>query len=141
MTAGVAEIAIGFEFLYATLSGDATLAALVTGGWWHDMAPAGTATPFGIMGLQSAPDTLTATATRLLAQPLYQVKVVGPASLYPSLVTAASRVDALLARTAGSAGGFVIQACYRDGGIALPELVDGVLWSNLGGSYRLLISS
>lgn len=140
MVAGINEVAEGREFLYAKLSGDATLGGFATGGVWDEMAPPGTATPFVIIGHQSDTDTLSATAIRILARMIFLVKAVGPVTQAATIRNAANRIDVLLARTSGTSTTGIILACWRDGALDIPELVDGALWRNLGGMYRLEIS-
>jgi hypothetical protein len=140
MSAGTNEVRQGFDWLVALLGADSALTAAAPGGVWRGMAPPGTPTPFVVLSMQSAPDTLSANAIRLLAQPLYQVVAYGPASQYNAIASAADRLDALLARTSVSAGGISILACYRESEIALDELISGTgaQWSRLGGLYRIL---
>lgn len=135
------EAAEGMEYLYAKLSGDSTLLGYATGGVWSDMAPPGTATPFVVVGMQSETDTLTMNVFRILSRALFQVKAVGPATQRTAIRNAANRIDTLLGRTSGTTTNAIIEACYRDGVINIPEIVDGALWTNLGGFYRLEIAS
>jgi hypothetical protein len=136
MAAGFNEIAEGLEFLKTKLV-DATLQGFAPGGVWPDMAPPGTTTPFVIIANQSGTDTLTATAFRILARPVYQVKAVGPTTVQTAIRNAANRIDFLLARTNGATANSTIEACWRDGAFILSELVAGALWVNIGGFYRL----
>ena len=140
MVAGINEVAEGYEYLYNKLSGDSTLLGYATGGIWPEMAPPGTATPFVVIGHQSDTDTLTATAIRIMARMYFQVKAVGPVTQSTAIRNAANRIDALLARTSGTSTNGIILACWRDGALNIPELVDGAVWRNLGGMYRLEIS-
>jgi hypothetical protein len=139
------EAASGFTFLYSLLSGDGTLAALVSG-VFSDYAPAATAPDWVVLGHQSGVDTLTATAVRRLSRNLYRILAVGPESHYTNLVAIANRFDALLMpadnplRNATS-GGVTVLAAYREQPLALAETVPGSAfgpaWLNLGGLYRL----
>lgn len=135
------EVQIALSWLYTTLTGDATLTALLSGGAhgiWRAYAPPGTLPPYVIFGQQSGGnDTLTMNAVRLLTNPLYQVKCVGPASNMQPILDAASEIDNLLKRTAGSATGGIVSVCYRESPLETDEIVDGELWSNVGGLYRL----
>ena len=143
MVAGINEVAEGREFLYAKLSGDATLNGYLgapSGCIWDEMAPPGTPTPFVIIGHQSDTDTLTATAIRIMARMYFQVKAVGPVTQAAAIRNAANRIDVLLARTSGTSTTGIILACWRDGALDIPELVDGALWRNLGGMYRLEVT-
>lgn len=139
----VHEVQIALEFLYSTLIGDATLTALLangTHGIWRDYAPPGTTPVYVIFGMQSpGGDTLTMNAVRLLTNPLYQVKAVGPASNMQPILDAASEIDNLLKRTSGTVTGGLVSACYRESPLEVPELVNGETWNNVGGLYRLQI--
>jgi hypothetical protein len=90
------EVMYGFQWLQATLSGDAILAGYALGGVWRAVAPSGTATPFVVVSFQSGTNTLTINANRLMVQALYLVKAVGPAAITAQIVQAASRIDVLI---------------------------------------------
>jgi hypothetical protein len=133
------ETTAGFQWLYNTLSADSTLQTDAPGGVWRGLAPPGTATPFVILSLQSGKDVITANAVRVFDDDTFLVKAVGPASNNAGVLAAASRIDALLGRTSGQVTAGAILACYRETPISIDELVNGELWSNLGGLYRLII--
>ena len=135
----VMEQATGFKWLSSMLSSDTQLLAAAPGGVWRDLAPPDTATPYMIVSLQAGQDVLTANAFRLFVYGVYQIKAVGPGNNYSGIVTAASRVDALLGRTSGTTTNGIILACYRETPLAVSEIVDGELWNNLGGFYRIAI--
>lgn len=137
--------AAGFEWLKATLTADTGAGGFMTliTGLFRDLAPAGQLTPYAIMQAQSAPrDVLTSDIFRTFSDGLFVVKVVGKSETdYATQIAAYKRADTLLARTSGSApiAGASILSCYRENEIALSENVDGVIFSHLGGVYRLLI--
>jgi hypothetical protein len=132
--------AIAFD--YNLLSNDATLQGLVTGGWHLDQAPAGTVEPYGVIHQQSAPDMRTMNAFLMHTDPLITIRVIGSQTLYPTLLQAAQRVDALLGRTSGVApDGQTITACYRENELNIPELVSGVIKSAVGGTYRHIVTT
>lgn len=135
------ETALGYQWLYSTLSSDSTLAALAVGGCWRAMAPPTITTyPYVVFALQSAKDSVTMNAFRLLSEQLFQVKAVGPGSLSAAIAGAAQRIDQLLSSpSSGSTSGGVILSSYRESPFEVNELVNGELWWNLGGLYRLLI--
>lgn len=133
------ESGIAFQFLYTTLSNDPGLTVSAPGGVWRSMAPPSTQPPYIILVLQSGMDTLTAQVVRLLSEIVYQVRVVGPVSMTSSLFSIASEIDALLGRTSGTAPGGLVLSCWRESPLQLDELVNGELWTNIGGLYRLQI--
>lgn len=130
-------VSAGYNLLYTTLHGDATLMALITG-VFQDLAPTQSAPDWCLIAAQSATDTNTATAARILTRCLFQVKVVGPVTDAANIRNAYARVDALLQpsglalrNTAGTL------ACFREQQFSVGELVSGALWLNLGGMYRV----
>lgn len=133
------ELMLGFEWLYGVLSGDTTLLSYATGGVWRAYAPPATVPPYVIMGHQSSQDVTTMNAFRLMTSALYQVKIVGPASNMTPLVNGAERIDQLIGLTSGVVTNGVILASYREQPLEVPELVNGELWENIGGLYRLQV--
>ena len=130
-------VSAGYNLLYTTLHGDATLMALITG-VYQDMAPTQSLPDWCLIAAQSATDTNTATAARILTRCLFQVKVVGPVTDAANIRNAYARVDALLQpsglalrKTSGTL------ACFREQQFSIGELVAGALWLNLGGTYRV----
>ncbi len=140
----VNEVYLGLAFIFGLLQLDATLQGYAPGGGWQAMAPPTITEPFWIVALQSpGNDTLTQNAVRLLSTPLFQVKMVGPTALIATLASGAERIDTLLGGKEGLrnqtiTGGF-IAACYRDSPLQSNELVNGELFSSIGGLYRMEI--
>ncbi len=138
----VSEAVLGLQFLFGILSADSTLAGYAPGGGFRSLAPDGTATPFWVVSLQSAgQDSLTQQAVRLLAHPLFLIKVSGPASQMTAIANAAAQIDVLLGggqgvRKQSLTGGYIAD-CHRESVHLQDEIVNGVVWSNLGGLYRL----
>lgn len=139
----VNEAVAGLEFLYATLSADATLASYAPGGVWRGLAPDATPTPFVVIAFQSAMDTTTMNEFRILSRILYQVKAVGPASQTAQIASAAARIDDLIGKPAvsGTVSGGYIGASYRQSPLFLDQDVNGEVWSDIGGLYRLEIQA
>ncbi len=141
------EAGNGFTFLYALLSGDATLTGLVSG-IYRDVAPPLSTPDWLVLGHQSGVDVLSGMASRIMSTNLFRVLAVGPESDYGNLKAIADRADALLMPSgkplrSTSAGGVAILACYREQPLALPETVpgsgSGPAWLNLGGLYRVIL--
>lgn len=135
----VHETALAFQWLYATLAGDATLASYAPGGVWRGLAPPATLTPYVVVSFQAGTDVISMNAYRLLDDLLYQVKAVGPASITPTLINAASQIDALLKLASGTVTSGAILSCYRQSPFELDQLVNGELWTDWGGLYRVII--
>lgn len=135
------EAAIGFTWLYTTLSNDSQLTELAPGGIWRGLAPPETVTPFVVMSLQSGNDVTTMNAFRAFTECTYLLKVVGPASITATIMNAADRLDALIGSppTSGSTSDGAILASYRKSPISIQELVNGELFENAGGLYELQI--
>ena len=90
------EVMYGFQWLEATLSADSTLAGYAPGGIWRALAPPREAIPFVIMAHQTGTDVITVNAFRIMTEVVYQVKIVGPASMTSTLMAGASRIDQLI---------------------------------------------
>jgi hypothetical protein len=135
------EIMLGFQWLQYVLTADATLMGYVSGNVFRALAPATTPPPYIIYGYQSGSDALTLSAVRIYSNLLYQVKVCGPASMDVTLAAAATEIDNLLKRPVGipitSDGLGAILAAYREAPIIVDSEVNGEVWSNVGGLYRL----
>lgn len=132
-------ISVGYALLYSTLTNDATFMGYVTG--VHQvMAPPGSQPDYALLIQQSGQDVLSAVATRIMTHLLYQVKIVGPASDAANLHAAYERADELLmpnGQPLRNAGGTL--ALYREQTLSVGEIVNGVLWLNYGGLYRVEI--
>ena len=135
-------ISPAFALINSTLRADSTFMGYVSD-VYQDIAPAIASTCYCIMQAQSAVDTNTATAVRMLTRLVMVVKIVGPAnksdgtSNGATLRAAFARADALLCpngQPTRLAGGTL--ALYRTGVIAYSEVVAGAQWLHLGGLYR-----
>ncbi|HLZ64388.1 MAG TPA: hypothetical protein VKR06_46250 [Ktedonosporobacter sp.] len=137
----LSEVMLGIEYLYAALSVDSALTALVPGGVWRGLADPGTATPFIVIAHQAGTDSIAFGAVRALTSMLYQAKVVGPANNSADLATAAARLDTLITTAVpiGISGG-LIKSCYREQPLLVDETVTGEKWANIGGLYRIRVS-
>jgi len=133
----VIETALAHQWLYQTLSGDATLQGYVGQRVYRDLAPQGAAMPYLVFSYQAGRDVEAVGAVRILSQITVLVRVWGRRSEYATLAAAATRVDELL--HAGS--GTNVLACVREFPIDMAETVDGVTYVALGGQYRLLVQA
>lgn len=133
------EAAIGFTWLYSTLSGDSQLTSLAPGGVWRGLAPPESSTPFIVMSLQSGIDVTSMNAFRILVECTYLIKVVGPASETTTIMSAADRLDALIGSppTSGTTNNGAVLSSYRQSPVVIDEIVNGEQWTNAGGLYRL----
>lgn len=137
MAATIHELSRVAAWLYSTLSADATLTSLAPGGVFRGLAPVGTATPYVVFSYQGGADMNSMTGYRLGVNSLWMVKAVGPASSTPTLQSAADRIETLLGHKSGTVAGAIIAACIRQDGVFDDEVVNGALWTNVGGIYRI----
>lgn len=130
----------GFKLLYGVLSGDATFMAYLTGGLHQVLAPTGTTPDYALLIHQSATDVNAAVASRIMTTLVFQVKIVGPATDEANLRAAYVRADGLL-----QPSGLALRntngtlACFREQTFSVGELVNGALWLNIGGLYRVIV--
>lgn len=138
----VDPVTVGFQALYAILTGDATFMAYLSGGVWSVSAPPGTTPDYCQLVNQSAQDTLSAVATRIMTRTLFQVKIFGPVQDAGNCRAAFARADALLqpsGQPLRNSNGTL--AIYResmlptDGGV-----INGVQWYAAGGLYRVEVA-
>jgi len=141
----VNEAYLGFKFLYGILAPDTTLAGYAPGGVSRGFQSPGTTTPYVVMSLQSpgADTTTNVGVVRLLANPLYLIRAVGPAALTIQIANAAAQIDVLMGGKDGLknkpiTGGF-IDALYRESPFQQDTLENGEEWTMFGGLYRMQI--
>ena len=131
-------ISPAFALIYSTLHGDSTLMSLVSGVYQGVAPDAAYTKPYIVFNLQSAQDTLTATAVRMLTRLIVQVQVVGMAKDSSAVRSAFARADALLqpgGQPLRLQGGTL--CLYRTGAVSYDEVVSGAQWTHLGGLYRV----
>ena len=127
-----------FTLVNSTLTGDATLMALISGVYQGVALPVAYTKPYIVVNLQSAVDTLTATAVRMLTRLILQVQVVGKASDGAAVRSAFARADALLQPNGQPLRLQVGTLClYRTGAVSYDEVISGAIWTHLGGLYRV----
>lgn len=141
------EMGAAASYILTTLTADGTLSGIVSARIFADFAPQQTqggqqVYPCVIFSEQSSlPDSMGAGAVRLLAKPLFFVRVIGRGG-YGDISDAADRIDALLhqggATVTISGTDYFIQS-FRVRPFQRSEPDDGVRYSTRGGFYRLLI--
>jgi hypothetical protein len=135
----MAEIAQAYQWAIALMQADSALVAASLGGIWQGFADIGTPGPYTLItALTPGVDTLTMNAKRLFSRGTLQIKGIGPTNNYAALIIIADRIDAIFGRTgpAGLSVGGVLDS-YREQQVAYEELVNGQLWSHLGGFYHI----
>ncbi len=125
--------------LYARLSGDAALLALLPGGVHNLVAPQPTAR-YAVFQKVSGPADYTFTQ-RIGTSYLYQIRCIDPsgAADKDSLMDALARIDTLLTRQALAVAGYTTWLVERSDD--LPDSAeadeDGRVYIQVGASYRL----
>ncbi len=145
----VNELTRAGQWLYETLTGDATIGALPSitvgeAGVYADIAPPGAPWPFVIFQHQGSIDTTGMNAgTRVLVESLWTVKAVGQAEGYAALAAVADAIDAVLQATSGAVDDGTVLSCVREQPVQFTEAdqneAPGVQWRHLGATWRLLI--
>jgi hypothetical protein len=143
---------VGAEaYLFAKLSGDAALAAIVGARIYRQVAPdkdpaTGLTPAYPLIAFhrQGGIDTIGPGATRIFAKPLYLVRVLGEAGGIAALRAAADRIDAVLTDTTPetiTVGGvaYAISGCCREQPFDMTEFVEGRRIEHLGGLYRIYL--
>ena len=133
------EVVAAERWLYATLTGDATLAGIVGTRVYGYIVPAGVPTPFVLWTMPGAGnDRNTLNGVRIWADMLYAVRLVDEVEDYIPLEAGAAAIDAALHRASGSNVSGTIVSCVREAPFAMPELREsGPQLRHLGGLYRL----
>lgn len=127
------------KWCFETLSEDATLDALVPGGWHEHPAPEGTVFPYGTFQVQASGEDVDAVgAHRIFEEIVLLVRVVHQGRSTIGLKPAVDRMDVLLHRASGTTDGGRVISCVREGTFHLPEISQGKHYRHLGGLYRVL---
>lgn len=129
------ETARAYAWLYSTLTGDATLQALVGTRVYRDVAPAAASYPLVVFSLQAGTDLMVVGATRVWSNLVCVVRAVGLAQTYATLQQIASRIDELLHAAVGTD----VLMCVREVPIDYTETDYGESYAHVGGQYRLLV--
>lgn len=133
----MSEPIVADTWLYATLSGDATLTGIVTS-VEQGIAPAGTAVPYVVFGYLGGADLMVVDRIRVWHNGVWVVKAVTTGSDWTAITEAADRIDELLHRQSGTPSGGVVLEAVREGVHRADYITDGVRHLELGGRYRIL---
>ena len=125
------------QWLYTVLSGDAALAALVSGVYGY-LAPQDATPPWVTFTHQAGTDVMGVGTARVMTSFLYQVKATGSGGSGAALKPIADRIDALLHGKSGTTADGRIISCVREQDLAMVEVdPSGVRWNHIGGIYRI----
>src|SRR5262249_44694662 len=95
------EIHRAQKWIVGKLSGDANVAAAVGTRIYSDQAPEGATYPYVLFNLQSGgQDTRGVGTVRLMALPLFQIKIISKGSPTAAVRTAVDAIDDLFQRAA-----------------------------------------
>jgi hypothetical protein len=139
MTAGL-EVDVAEEFIFDTLTGDATLMGLVNAVVNSRTVPQTVPFPFVQFFNSSAIDYAAVGAARIWTDQVYTVKVVGHTALFSDLKAAAARIDTLLHRGSGPTADGTVWSCVREQIIRQEDDVSGDPYRHSGGLYRIQAS-
>lgn len=129
-------------WLYATLSQDPDLAALVGDNVTGTLSANPLTPPYAHFMLQSSLDVRGVGGYRISTDNLYVVKGVVQGGSWDDVLPIASRIDYLLHRpTATMASGGGSLTCVRDSTIQAVEVEDGLQYRHLGGVYHIRASA
>ncbi len=138
------EMDIGYQWIQATLIADSTLAGYIPGNVWRAEAPDGTAAPYVTITYRDnqSHDEIVFGGARAYSDLYFEVCAAGPAIDLQNITSAAARIDELITITQSTAiTGGTIQACYRSAPVGTDPLVSGEIWTNSGGTYRMMIKA
>lgn len=131
---------IADDWIVDTLTGDATLMGLVAGVWSERNVPQGTDAPYVVFGYRGGSLLRVVGPVRFWHDLVYDVKAVGLATAYATLVTIANRIDTLLELASGSAEGGTVVVSEFEAAVPVPEDEEGgVVYENITHRYRLKV--
>lgn len=133
----MAETLVAEQWLHSVLSGDTALSTAVGGRIYGYLAPAGAAFPFVVYQNQAGRDVMGTGPTRIMANLLYIIKVIGETKSFGTIEAAANRIDAVLHAASGSNVRGTVIACVRERPFSLVESSPSGEYRHLGGIYRL----
>jgi hypothetical protein len=139
----LAETFVADSWLYAVLTGDATLMGLAAGGvHGYNNPNRSPLFPYVLFQMQGAGQDVRGVGTaRIMAPMVYVVRGISEGNSFGgSLRQIADRIDTLLHAASGTAAGGLVLVCVREQPFALPETApDGRQYRHLGGIYRLFV--
>jgi len=125
------------QWIYALLSGDTPLTALISTRIYSEIAPETAIYPLVIYRATTMHDWLELGGVRGVVQPTYDVFAVDQTESYLVVKPIADRLDALLHRATGTADGVIIYQCLRQREHRTKGYTNGRGYCQLGGTYAL----
>ncbi len=135
----MAETVAAERWLYTVLSGDATLAGLVSGVFAY-MAPSTASLPYVVYTMQSGRDLNGLGPTRWWSDTRYLVRGIAETTTFGGdLKTIADRIDAVLQAASGTVVDGTVVVCVREQPFSMVEVANERQYRHLGGVYRLIV--
>jgi hypothetical protein len=130
------------QWLFNTLTADATLTALLPGGAAnginHQRSAPGAPYPFVIYQFMSGTDYAAVGAYRIWTNMIWLVKAVGASADPTALDAIVARIDTVLQRGSGTPASGTVWSCDRQSVIDyVEEVANTVPYSHLGATYRI----
>lgn len=122
--------------LYAALTGDASLMALVSA-VYHRRAPEATSGVWLVYAQEGATDSYTKGGRRIVSA-TYMVKALAEGEDNTGAVAALDRVDAILTDGAWYAG---LMVCRRSSRFEYDEIDNGTPYQHVGGRWRVQVEA
>lgn len=132
------ELPLIEQWLYQTLSGDATIVGLIGNRVFAYLIPQDATLPALVYTFQNAQDVEGCTGCRLIVKATYQVKAVDKSESVAGVKALNDRVDALLQRKTGAVTGLDVLTCLRQYPFEYVELQDGAQFRHAGGVYEIV---
>lgn len=121
------------RWLYEMLTTDSTLATVLGGRVFADVAPEDTAYPLAVISAVSSVPVVNLSAERVMDNELWQVQLITDQADYAALETAAERIRAILHRASGEG----VIGCVEAGITRFSEVDNGRVYKHLVMEFRL----
>lgn len=133
------ELSRAEKWLYQALVGDAQLAAVVSSRVYAYLAPEKATFPFVLFSFQGGADKQGVGTARVLARPIYQIKVVGRDEVSDAIQTAADRIDEVIGKAVRQVVDSYVFTARRISPVAYvePDKNSGRVFHHRGGLYRI----
>lgn len=127
------------EWLYDTLSADATILAAVGTRIYAEIAPQDSDLPCVVYSGRPVRDVMAVGAIRIWEALEYNIRAIGQYESFYPLQGVADAIDTALHAGAGAAGSGTgtVLTCTREQEIRYVEVDDGVQYRHLGGLYLI----
>jgi len=132
------EIAVANRFIYARLSGDATLTGLAPGGIHENVAEVGSEPPFVVYAFAGGTPLEVIGGVTVWLNASYTIRAIIRGNDSETILPIAERIRALLHLTSGPATGGLVFVLRETAPVYYPEDDQGQAWLHAGGQYEIL---